>query len=147
MIIQDILNTKGHRVETIWPERHLVDAVTRFDQRGISSLVVTDHLGSPVGLVTDRDVLRAIARRGRDALELPIREVMQSPPPSCRVDDPVARIMHRMTHDRIRHVVVTHDRQLLGIVSIGDMLKSRLQDVDLENRVLRDRALGRLASE
>lgn len=147
MIIQDILNAKGHQVETIWPERLLTDAVTLFNERGISSLVVTDHSGAPIGLATDRDVLRTIAQRGRDALDLRIHAVMQSPPPSCRIDDPVTRIMHRMTQDRIRHVVVIRDGKVLGIVSIGDLLKSRLHDADLENKVLRERALSRLASE
>lgn len=147
MLIRDILEAKGDRVDTIWPERTLADALARCDERGISSVVVTDHAGTAIGIVTDRDMLRAIHRRGPDALRLPTGSVMQAPAPACRGDDTVAEIMHRMTFDRIRHLIVIDDKRLIGIVSIGDLLKSRLQDADLETRVLRERALGRLAAE
>lgn len=147
MIIQDILSVKGNRVETIWPERTVTDVLKRFDDRSISSVVVTDHAGRPIGIVTDRDVLRGLARGGSRVLQLPATEVMQSPVPTCRAENTVTEIMHRMTYDRIRHVVVVDDQGLSGIVSIGDLVKSRLQDADLESRVLRDRALSRLAVE
>lgn len=147
MNVGDILKAKGDRVETIWPERTLADALARCDERGISSVVVTNHAGSPLGLVTDRDMLRAINGRGGDALRLPTSLIMQSPAPACRADDTVAQIMHRMTFDRIRHLVVLDGEHLIGIVSIGDLLKSRLQDADLESRVLRERALSRIATE
>lgn len=147
MLIRDILDHKPRRVETIWPERTLAEAIARFDERNISSVVVVDHADHPIGIVTDRDAIRAIARRGPAALLNSLAEVMQSPPPSCHSGDTVASIMLRMTLDRIRHVVVIDDGRLAGIVSIGDLLKSRLQDADMESRVLRDRALGRLAAE
>lgn len=147
MIILDILKAKGDRVETIWPERTVADALARCDERGIASVVVTDHSGRPIGIATDRDMLRAINRRGADALRLPTSTVMQAPAPACRAEDTVAQIMQRMTFDRIRHLIVTDGERLIGIVSIGDLLKSRLQDADLESRVLRERALSRLAAE
>lgn len=147
MNIGDILKAKGDRVEAIWPERSLADALARCDERAISSVVVTDHAGRPIGLVTDRDMLRAINRLGGDALRLPTGSIMQSPAPACRAEDTVAQVMHRMTFDRIRHLVVLDGERLLGIVSIGDLLKSRLQDADLEGRVLRERALSRIAAE
>ena len=125
----------------------LADVLARFDERSISSVVVTDHAARPMGIVTDRDVLRAVARRGPGALQLPAGNVMQSPAPACRAEDTVGDIMHRMTFDRIRHVAVIDDQQLVGIVSIGDLLKSRLQDADFESRVLRERALIRLVAE
>ena len=147
MIIRDILKAKGDRVETIWPERTLAEALARFEERNISSVVVTDHSGRPIGIVTDRDALRAIARRGPGVLQLPTTEVMQSPAPTCRPEDTVTDIMHQMTNERIRHVVVIDDRRLIGIISIGDLIKSRLRDADLETRVLRERVLSHLAAE
>jgi CBS domain-containing protein len=147
MTIRDVLADKGHRVETIWPERTVADVIARFDDRGISSVVVTDHAGQPIGIVTDRDVLRGLARRGAKVLTLPVHEFMQSPVPTCRTENTVAEIMHRMTLERIRHVAVVDDQGLKGIVSIGDLVKSRLQDADLESRVLREQALSRLAME
>lgn len=147
MFIRDILNTKGNLVETIWPERTLADALVRLDERNISSLVVTDHHGHPIGIVSDRDAVRAIVRHGPVALRHPVSALMQSPPPTCWAEDSVTRLMHRMTFDRLRHVLVVEGERLIGIVSVGDLLKSRLQDADLENRVLRERALGRLAAD
>ncbi len=147
MIIRDILRAKRDRVETIWPERTLAEALARFEERSISSVVVIDHSSRPIGIVTDRDVLRAIARRGPSVLQLPTTDVMQSPAPACRPEDTVTDIMHRMTNERIRHVVVIDDRRLVGIVSIGDLIKSRLRDADLETRVLRERVMSHLAAE
>ncbi len=147
MVIKDILKEKGDRVETIWPERALAEALARFEERNISSVVVADHSGRPIGIVTDRDALRAIARRGPGVLQLPIADVMQSPAPACRPGDTANDIMHQMTNERIRHVVVIDDRRLVGIVSIGDLIKSRLRDADLEARVLRERVLSHLAAE
>lgn len=147
MNIRDILRAKGHRVETVWPECALSGVLARFDERAISSVVVVDHASCPIGIVTDRDALQAITRHGPDALRLAAGRVMRQPAPSCTPADAVAAIMHRMTFDRIRHVVVMEGEQLVGIVSIGDLLKSRLADADLERRVLRDLALSLHAAQ
>lgn len=147
MIIADILSEKGNCVEVMWPERTIAHVLARFDEHRISSVVITNHAGRPIGIVSDRDILRAITRRGSDGLRIGVTEVMQSPAPTCLATDTVVAIMQRMTFERIRHVaVVDGDGNLIGIVSIGDLLKSRLRDADLESRVLRDMALGRIAS-
>jgi CBS domain-containing protein len=109
--------------------------------------VVVDHAGNPLGIVTDRDVLRAMARIGITALERPVSEAMESPPPTCLPDDTVNQILRVMTERRVRHVVVMHERKMAGIVSIGDLVKFRLKDAELENQVLRDLALRRMAVE
>jgi CBS domain-containing protein len=72
---------------------------------------------------------------------------MESPPPTCLPDDTVNQILRVMTERRVRHVVVMHDRKMAGIVSIGDLVKFRLKDAELENQVLRDLALRRMAVE
>jgi CBS domain-containing protein len=72
---------------------------------------------------------------------------MKSPAPTCGLDDTVTGILGRMTYERIRHVVVTDGGRIAGVVSIGDLVKSKLRDADLESRVLRERALSRLAAE
>jgi len=147
MRIRDILDEKGRRVETIWPEHSLADVLARYNERNISSVVVTDHQGRPIGIVTDREVIRALAHRGLSGLQIAVTEVMQSPAPACRSEDTVTAIMHRMTFDRIRHIIVLDEGRLAGIVSIGDILKSRLRDADMESRVLRERLLSRMAAE
>jgi CBS domain-containing protein len=147
MKIHDVLADKRRQVVTVWPEKQLGDIPRLFDERNIASVVVVDHAGNPLGIVTDRDVLRAMARIGITALERPVSEAMESPPPTCLPDDTVNQILRVMTERRVRHVVVMHERKMAGIVSIGDLVKFRLKDAELENQVLRDLALRRMAVE
>ncbi len=147
MTIREIIHEKGGQVVSIWPEHSLADVIQRCDEHHISSIVVTEHDGRAVGIVTDRDALRALARHGVRALQMRVTDVMRSPAPSCSVDDSVTAIMHRMTWDRIRHMLVIDGSRMVGLVSIGDLVKSKLRDADLESRVLRDRALSRIAAE
>ena len=108
--------------------------------------MVTDHAERPLGIVTDRDILRCLARRGVAALELKVTEAMQSPPPSCNLDDTVDEVIRFMTENRAGHVLMMPGGKMVGIVSIGDLVKFRLKDADLENRVLREIALSKLAT-
>ena len=147
MRIRDVLANKGRQVVTVWPEKQLSHIPRLFAERNIASVVVVDHAESPLGIVTDRDVLRALARLGTSALERPVSEAMESPPPTCLPDDTVNQILRTMTERRVRHVVVMNDGNMSGIVSIGDLVKFRLKDAELENRVLRDLALKQLAVE
>ena len=147
MTIREIINEKGAQVVSIWPEHSLTDVIQRCEEHHISSVVVSEHDGQAVGIVTDRDALRALARHGVRAMQMRVTEVMRSPAPICGLDDSVTDILHRMTWDRMRHMVVVDGLHIVGIVSIGDLVKSRLRDADLESRVLRDRALSRIAAE
>jgi CBS domain-containing protein len=147
MTIREILNDKGAYVYAMWPEHTVADAIARCDERNISSVVITDHEGTPIGLVSDRDALRALARHGTRAMNFRVTEIMKSPAPTCSLDDSVTEILRRMTYERIRHVVVTDSGRVVGVVSIGDLVKSKLRDADLESRVLRERALSKLAAE
>jgi CBS domain-containing protein len=147
MKIRDVLEDKGRQIVTVWPEKQLGHIPKLFNDRNIASVVVVDHSDRPLGIVTDRDVLRALARSGIPALERPVSEAMESPPASCKPDDTVNQILRVMTERRVRHVVVLHDGKMVGIVSIGDLVKFRLKDADLENQVLRERALTRMSVE
>jgi CBS domain-containing protein len=147
MRIKDVLADKGHRVVTVWPGKLVADLPALFDEHHIASVVVVDTAGRLLGIVTDRLFMTALARRGLGMLELTAADIMQSPAPSCSADDTVAHAMRLMTDERVRHLVVTKDGAMAGIVSIGDLVKCRLQDAELESRVLREMALGRLAVE
>ena len=147
MKIRDVLGDKGRHVVTVWPEKQLDHIPRIFDERNIASVVVVDHGEKPLGIVTDREVLRALARIGTAALQRPVCEVMQSPAPSCSPDDTVNDVLRIMTENRVRHVLVMQGPNMAGIVSIGDLVKIRLEDAELENRVLRDLALTRLGAE
>lgn len=147
MKIAEILARKGRGVVTMWPNHALADAVRLFDEKNVSSVVIVDPQKRPLGLVADRDVVHAVARHGAAALARPVTEAMVTPMPSCTPGTSLTRAMSRMTQDRIRHLVVMDDEEMIGIVSIGDLVKERLDEADIEGRVLRDRVLGRIVAE
>ncbi len=147
MLISEILAEKGNYVVSKWPEHTLEDVIAEYSARNISSVVITAHDGSPIGLVSDRDALRALARHGEKAFRLRVTNVMQQPPPLCQLDDSATSVLQTMTVKRIRHVIVVDGHRLAGLVSIGDLVKAKLRDADLESKVLRERALSRLAAE
>jgi len=143
--ISDVLVEKGAHVITVWPDKRLDQLPQLFDERNISSVAVVDHAGRPLGIVTDRELVRGLARHGVAALEFPASRVMLSPPPWCSPDHTVGDVLRQMTENRVRHILVMRGDAMAGIVSIGDLVKIRLDDAELENRVLREMALARLA--
>lgn len=147
MRIEHVLKQKGRRVETLWSSRSLRDAVTLLDARSIASVVITDPQGTPQGIVTDRSVIAALARRGTPAMDEPVGRAMETSLPVCKPSDTVSEVLRLMTDKRVRHVVVIEDGRMAGLVSIGDLVKIRLDDAELEGRVLRERALGQMAFE
>lgn len=147
MKISDVLSVKGPRVVTTWPSKRISQVLRVFDERNIASIVVTDGMGNPVGMVTDRLVLRALSRHGAEALDMTAADVMLSPAPSCTMETTVSDALRFMTDERVRHLVVLEDGRIAGLVSIGDLVKARLQDAEMEGRVLREMALSHLAAE
>lgn len=113
---------------------------------GIGSVVIKD-LGNPVyGIVTERSVISALAKFGPGIFTQAARSLMTSPAPSCRPDDSIRQAMQTMTQLRTRHLLVTSGTDLHGLVSIGDLVKFRIRDTELENSVLRDLAGARMLS-
>lgn len=147
MKVKDILAHKGTRVVTVWPSRRLEQILRLFDERSIASAVVVDIAERPIGIITDRIALRHIARGGADALTAEASAVMESPAPTCSPDTRVSEAMRVMTEERVRHLLVMDDGRMAGVVSMGDLVKNRLMDAEMESRVLRDMALGHLAAE
>ena len=147
MKIRDILAAKGAQVETVYPSQRVAQILRLFDERQISSVVVMDAARHPLGLVTDRSLIHALARHGERGLNLAAVDAMATPLPTCTPDMSVPEAMRRMTEDRVRHLVVMREEAIAGIVSIGDLVKYRLKDAELEASVLRDMALKRLAAE
>jgi CBS domain-containing protein len=145
MKIRDVIAEKGRHVVTVWPEKPLEHIPRIFDDRSIASVVVVDHSDFPVGIISDRGIMRALARRGSAALKLPVADVMEHPPVTCTPEDTVNDVLGLMTEKRVRHVLVIHNGEMVGIVSIGDLVKFRVKDADFENKVLRDMALTKLA--
>jgi CBS domain-containing protein len=147
MTLADVLAAKGRGVVTLWTTRRLEDAVRLFDDHHIAAVVIVDPERRPLGILPEREVIHAIARHGANALGLGVTHVMISPPPMCTPETRVSDALRRMTADRIRHLVVVREEEMLGVVSIGDLVKVRLDDAEVEGRVLRDMALTHLAND
>jgi CBS domain-containing protein len=144
MKIKEVLATKGQRIVTV-PPNSRVDHIPRlFDERHIASAVVVDAGGKPLGIVTDRLLIRALARRGAEALHLSVADIMESPAPHCTPQQSVQEALRYMTEHRVRHLLVLDQGRMAGLVSIGDLVKHRLLDAELESKVLRELALGQL---
>jgi len=138
MLVSDVLQNKGDDVVTTSPGTSIVDAARLFSSAHIGAAVVLEDNNSIVGLVSERDIVRYIAEAGHLALSANVDRVMTSPIKTCKPDDKIDRVMERMTRHRLRHFPVLAEGRLAGIISIGDVVKHRLEESDLEIGVLRD---------
>ena len=128
MLIATILEQKGHGCESAG-RGEIVDAAVRLlDARGIGVIVVTDEDGSLAGIFSERDLVRVLAREGQQALGRRLETVMTSPVVTCRPDDTVDHVLAIMTERRIRHAPVLADGRLAGMISIRDLVRSRLSE-------------------
>ena len=142
MKVDDILKAKGRDVSTTSPDTAVIRIAQRLRLERIGALVVSGDGHRVEGIITERDIVVAIARDGADALGLHAADVMTRSVRTCSPDDRVRDVMVEMTNTRVRHLPVVEHGTLCGIVSIGDVVKSCLDDADLEVRVLRDAYLG-----
>ncbi|MDP6342226.1 MAG: CBS domain-containing protein [Alphaproteobacteria bacterium] len=138
MHVQAILDDKGTTVATIRPNAPLTQAIERFRNEGIGALVVTDTAGGILGVLAERDVVHGLAEQGGDVLQQTVEAVMHRRPATCAAEDDIREAMQTMTRRRLRHLPVLADGQLAGIISIGDVVKNRLDEMTLEMNVLRD---------
>lgn len=136
MKIRDLLQSKGSNVEVVSPDATLADVVASLASHRIGALVVSAADGSVAGIVSERDVVRALAADGHATLSRRVRDVMSTPVTTCSADDDVVALMSTMTDQRIRHVPVVDGDRLVGIVSIGDVVKSRLDQLEHDRKEL-----------
>jgi CBS domain-containing protein len=138
MIVKDILNSKRGNVVTIKPTADLTAAVQLLAEQRIGAVVIlgTDH--RIVGILSERDIVRALAEHGPKALNEPVSQVMTRDVKTCTEDDTVEGLMGRMTTGKFRHLPVVQQGKLVGIVSIGDVVKNRVEEVEHEAAELRD---------
>jgi len=142
MNVETILRNKGRRVATIRADAMVTDAVERLRQHGIGALVVSNDGTDVVGMLSERDIVFALARYGADFLDFPVADIMTRSVVTCAPEDRVAELMAEMTNRRIRHLPVVRNARLCGIVSIGDLVKSRLDEIEYEASSLRSFIAG-----
>jgi CBS domain-containing protein len=142
MDVQGILRAKGTRVVTIMPDATVADLVQGLREERIGAMVVSDDGYRINGIVSERDIVRALAEVGERVVRLRIAEIMTSTVTTCSPTDSVKSLMELMTRHRFRHVPVVETGRLVGIVSIGDVVKTRLDEMATEASVLREAYLG-----
>jgi CBS domain-containing protein len=137
MHVATILRDKGSEIVTTTPERTIADTARLLDEHKIGAVIVLDGDGAVAGVLSERDIVRGIARHGERALSMQVRELMTSEVVVCKPEDTVQEIMALMTVRRVRHVPVMQDGRLSGIISIGDVVKHRLGEIEMEAESLR----------
>jgi CBS domain-containing protein len=137
MSIETILRQKGTDVVTIEPEASVRRAADWLRVRNIGALVVTSG-EAVLGLISEREIVHAFSRYGETAASMSVKEIMRYGVITVSPDESVSRVMHLMTRHRVRHMPVLHDGKIAGIISIGDVVKHRLEDLESETNVLRD---------
>jgi CBS domain-containing protein len=137
MFVSDILAQKGGLVFTVTPDTTVAQTTQHLSTRRIGSVLVMDDTHTIAGIVSERDVVRALARHGAEALDLEVRQVMTRDVVTCHPDDPIERVMGLMTAGRFRHLPVQDRGELIGLISIGDVVKARLEETQHETEALK----------
>ena len=137
MNVETILRNKGNWVATIRPDATIAEAVDMLNRERIGAIVVSEDGYSVDGILSERDVVIALAEQGTDLLSRMVDDIMTRNVITCDPADTVGELMAEMTNRRIRHFPVLADGRLCGIVSIGDLVKNRLDEVEFEAKSLR----------
>ncbi|CAG7574380.1 CBS domain protein [Barrientosiimonas humi] len=134
MRINDVLRNKGNQVVTIRSDATVGDLVDLLGEHGIGAVVVVDdpEAPAPVGIVSERDVVRRLRDGGVDYLASPVARIMTTDVLTCQPDDEIEGVARQLTEHRIRHLPVLADGRLAGIVSIGDVVKQRMDELQAE---------------
>src|SRR5579872_6195739 len=137
MTVRAILDTKGHNVQSVEPDAKLSSAIKILGERKIGAVLVMSS-GRIEGILSERDIVRVLSERGAGVLEEPVSAVMTKKVVSCRESDTVSGLMEMMTTGKFRHLPVVEDGKVVGLISIGDVVKRRVQEYEQEQEALRD---------
>jgi CBS domain-containing protein len=138
MTVKTILSEKGSDVVTIKPTATLDEAIATLAEHRIGALVVLGADQRVIGILSERDIIRVLAERGAGALKEPLAQTMTRVVVTCAEADTMSELMERMTRGRFRHIPVVEQDRLVGIISIGDVVKQRLGEMARESEALRD---------
>jgi CBS domain-containing protein len=141
MMIKTILKSKGNTVVTIGVLESVSDALDTMVENKIAALVLTDG-AKVIGVVSEHDILKAISISGVSVLNAPVGHIVTDRMVTVSPEETTQRVMQLMTHSRIRHLPVIENGALVGIVSVGDIVKYRLEELEMESNVLRDLAVA-----
>ncbi len=138
MNIASLLKAKGRAVATARAEASLLEIASQLSSKGIGAIVIVSERDEVIGIISERDVVKAIGARGVSALSLAVGEIMTREVISCTEDRTIEDLMGIMTAGRFRHVPVVEGGRLVGIVSIGDVVKNHIAEVEMEVSAMKD---------
>ncbi len=138
MIVAQMLKGKGDQVVTIRPDDNVAAAAKLLAQHRIGAIVVSAGDRVIAGILSERDIVRHLAANGAAVLEMPVRDLMTPKVITCRADDTINELMAMMSQGRFRHVPVVEHGRLIGIISIGDVVKARVAEIETEAQALRE---------
>ena len=138
MLIAQILAGKGSEVVSTRPEATIAEVAGLLKEKRIGAVVVTDADGRLCGIISERDLARGLANHGSKLLDMKVGGLMTSDVVTCSPDDGIETLMQTMTDGRFRHLPVVKDGELTGIISIGDVVKHRLKELEAETHMLQD---------
>lgn len=137
MTVRSILNTKGHQIMSVEPDVKLEVAIRLLGEKKIGAVLVMNQ-SRLEGILSERDIVRVLAEHGAGALEAPVSQVMTRKVVTCKETDTVAELMEMMTTGKFRHLPVVDNGKVVGLISIGDIVKRRVQEYESEQEALRD---------
>ena len=138
MLVDTILRSKGMTVFTVSAGARVADAVAELNKHTVGAVIVTQPDGEVGGIISERDIVRLLGRDPVNALNRPVSECMTTNVITCTRDTSVATLMEQMTRYRIRHIPIVEHGKLLGIVSIGDVVKRKIEETEQEATALRE---------
>ncbi|WP_105404867.1 CBS domain-containing protein [Neorhizobium sp. T7_12] len=132
IVVKNMLDAKGRDVVTVGPDKTLLEVAGILNDKKIGAVVVIGMEGRIAGIFTERDLVRAVAGEGAAVLDQPVKSAMTTSVQRCKDETTVDELMGMMSSGRFRHVPVEQDGKLAGIISIGDVVKSRIREIELE---------------
>lgn len=142
MTVETVIEGKGNNVHFIKPDAKVMDAIRDLNQKAVGAVVVSKDGKSIVGILSERDIVNALADAGVDCVNWPVSKVMTKNVLTCNLSDNMISIMAMMTEHHIRHVPVLDDGLLVGLISIGDVVKRRLDQVEADSKAMREYISG-----
>jgi CBS domain-containing protein len=137
MTVRSILNTKGHQIMSVEPDANMTAAIKLLGEKKIGAVLVISQ-NRLEGILSERDIVRVLGERGAGALDEPVSSVMTRKVVTCKETDTVAELMEMMTTGKFRHLPVVDNGKVVGLISIGDIVKRRVQEYETEQEALRD---------
>ena len=142
LTVESILSDKGDEIYTVTPHMTVKETIAELTRLRVGALVVVNNSNETIGIVSERDMVRCAEAKGPEMFETLVEAIMTADPKVCHPEDKIETVMDRMTEGRFRHMPVTDGGKLRGVVSIGDVVRHRMQEIEYENLKMKQAIVG-----